>query len=204
MIFLNNKIGIRKTFIVIICALFLFQLNGCCKKKNIEQTKKSVKKSSGSSEYKPIEEDEISVPDAEAKLLKNTGLSYSIDRKPAPAPVIPINNFSLFEREYLEGIKELEKENFSRAMQIFEEILKTYPDGEEASIAELCIAEIYFRGQNNEAALKAYKKIVEKYPGTQAAQNAAEGIKYLESFSKHESKFIPPDIEDKKRRGRGR
>ena len=193
----------KKAFIIIVCSLLMLQLTGCCKKK--EQTNKGYQKSqSQEDDTYSYDEKEISVPDAESKLLKDTGLSYSIDRSPAPAPSKPFSSFSLFEREYLEGVKELEKENYSKAMQIFEEILKTYPDGEEASIASLCIAEIYFRSQNNEAALKLYKEIMEKFPGTQAAQNAAEAIKYLETFSKLEAKFIPPDIEDKRRRGRGR
>ena len=178
----------------------MLQSLGCCRKKEEIPVKKVEK-------TKPKETEEpqdLSIPDDSSKILDKTGLSYSIDRSPAPsAPTF--HYFSDFERNYVEGIKYLEAgstEDLVKAKKIFEDMLREYPMGEEASIATLCIAEVYFRQRNNEAALELYREIVKKYPGTQAAQNAAEGIKYLESFAKHEANFVPPDVEDKKRRRR--
>ncbi len=194
-------LGTEKLVIILFCSIILFQSLGCCKKK--EQPKNNEKITKIEKEDDDTEIPDLSVPDEASKILDKTGLSYSIDRK--PALVNSFNHYSDFERKYLEGIKYLESggnSDFDAALRIFQEILKEYPRGEEASIATLCIAEIYFRTLNNEAALKLYKEIIEKYPGTQAAQNAAEAIKYLENFEKYEKNFVPPDIEDKRRRGR--
>lgn len=191
-----NKIEMKKIVIFLLVSILSVQLIGCCRKK--QPNKKVEVKTTDNSVNKGKD---LSVPDESAKLLDKTGLSYSIDR--SPGPVAPIHTgVSFFEQQYLEGVNQLEAGDLDKALKTFNDILKQYPDSEEASIAALCIAEIYFRSKNNEAALKYYKEIVKKYPGTQAAQNAAEGIKYLEGFAKHENTFIPPEIEDRKRRGR--
>ena len=196
-----KQLCLRKNIILFFCFLLVLQSWGCCRKK-VEKPVKEVQKT----EVKKDTDDykDLSIPDESSKILDKTGLSYSIDRTPAPrAP--SFTYFSDFERKYVEGIKYLEAgsdADLSRAMKIFEDMLNEYPMGEEASIATLCIAETYFRQRNNEAALQLYREIVKKFPGTQAAQNAAEGIKYLESFAKHEASFVPPDDEDKKRRRR--
>ena len=116
--------------------------------------------------------------------------------------IVSLNYLLLSRLTFFSMDKSIFAEDLVKAKKIFEDMLREYPMGEEASIATLCIAEVYFRQRNNEAALELYREIVEKYPGTQAAQNAAEGIKYLESFAKHEASFVPPDVEDKKRRRR--
>ncbi len=191
-----KRISVKKSLILLLALVVILNTAGCCNKKK-EQKVKPVPK------VTDIEEPpkDISVPDDASKLLNKTGLSYSIDRRPSSSPPV-YNTFSLFEKKYLDGVQKLEAGDFDKAMTVFQDILKEYPDGEEASIAVLCMAEIYFRSKNNEAALKLYKEILKKYPGTQAAQNAAEGIKYLEGFAKHENSFISPEAEDRKRRGR--
>lgn len=188
-------LSFKKYYIILLAIVVLLNTTGCCKKKEtkINRVPKTTDK-----EEPP---EDISVPDDASKLLDKTGLSYSIDRRPSSTPPV-YSSFSIFERQYLDGIKKLETGELDKAMSVFQDLLKEYPEGEEASIAALCIAEIYFRSKNNAAALKLYKEIVKKYPGTQAAQNAAEGIKYLEGFDKHENAFISPDAEDRKRRGR--
>lgn len=190
-----------KLGIFFLCSILVLQSLGCCNKKKPPKTVKVEEKTEKNEEEEQPKD--LSVPDEASKILDKTGLSYSIDRKPTPI-ANSYNFYSDFERKYLDGIKYLEagEENLAKAKSIFEDILNEYPNGEEASIATLCLAEIYFRSNNNEAALKLYREIVQKYPGTQAAQNAAEGIKYLENFEKHEKNFIPPDEEDKRRRRR--
>ncbi len=190
-----ERLSIKNILIILLLFAVMLNTTGCCKKK--ERKFNHVPKTTDKEEPPK----DVSVPDDASKLLEKTGLSYSIDRRPAASPPV-YNSFSIFEKQYLDGVKKLESGDFDKAMSVFQDILKEYPEGEEASIAELCIAEIYFRNKNNEAALKLYKEIIKKYPGTQAAQNAAEGIKYLEGFAKHENAFISPEVEDRKRRGR--
>lgn len=95
----------------------------------------------------------------------------------------------------------MQEEKYGDALREFEQIINDYPNTEEASVAAYCIAEIHFRNKSNELALKAFKDILDKYPGTHAAENAREGITYLESFAKHESEYVSPEVEDRKRRG---
>lgn len=191
-----KRLSVKKSLILLLALVVILNTAGCCKKKK-EQKVNHVPKVTDKEEPPK----DISVPDDASKLLNKTGLSYSIDRRPSSSPPV-YSSFSIFEKQYLDGVQKLEAGEFDKAMAVFQDILKEYPDGEEASIAVLCMAEIYFRNKNNEAALKLYKEILKKYPGTQAAQNAAEGIKYLENFAKHENSFISPEAEDRKRRGR--
>ena len=190
-----KRLFLKKSLIIVLAFITFLNTTGCCNKK-VQKNNRISKISDNDSSVR-----DISVPDDSSKILDKTGLSYSIDRRPAANPPV-FSSFSLFERQYLDGIQKLEAGQLEKALSVFQDLLKEYPEGEEASIATLCIAEIYFRSKNNEAALKLYKEIIKKYPGTQAAQNAAEGIKYLEGFAKHESKFISPEVEDRKRRGR--
>ncbi len=187
----------NKIFSIFLCLAVFLCLTGCCRKK--DQAKAPVRET-----VKKISIEEIAVEEKDeskaSKLVTGAGLNYSISR--APAVMAPSNPDHNFEKNYLAGVKLLEKEDLAKALEVFQALLREFPEGEEASVAELCIAEIYFRNKNNQAALELYKEIVRKYPGTQAAQNAAEGIKYLESFSKYEENFVSPEVEDQKRRGR--
>ncbi|HNW33690.1 MAG TPA: tetratricopeptide repeat protein [Candidatus Ozemobacteraceae bacterium] len=108
-----------------------------------------------------------------------------------------------FERRYEKGIELLEKEEYGEASRIFEQMLTESSDPQDASVAEYCLAEIYFRNKSNTRALEVFKQIVEKYPGTPAAENAKAGIEYLENFQKHEADYVSPEVEDRKRRGSG-
>ncbi len=109
-----------------------------------------------------------------------------------------------FERRYEKGIELLEKQEYGEASRIFEQLLTESSDPQDASIAAYCLAEICFRNKSNVRALELFKEIVEKYPGTPAADNAKAGIEYLENFHKHEAEYVSPDVEDRKRRGAGR
>ncbi|HOY66246.1 MAG TPA: tetratricopeptide repeat protein [Candidatus Ozemobacteraceae bacterium] len=109
-----------------------------------------------------------------------------------------------FERRYEKGIELLEKQDYAEASRIFEQLLNESADPQDASVAEYCLAEIYFRNKSNQRALEVFRRIVEKYPGTPAADNAKAGIEYLENFQKHEAEYVSPEVEDRKRRGLGR
>ena len=106
-----------------------------------------------------------------------------------------------FDRKYTQGVELMETGSYGDAMKMFEEILTQFPETEEASVAEYCIAEIHFRNKSNQLALKAFQRIVEKYPNSPAAQNAKEGIEYLETFEENEKNYVSPEVEDRKRNG---
>ncbi len=191
---------LKNYLVLIICLSLLLQITGCCKKR--DNPTNTYSKRNNTEQRSRDNKRDISVPTESSKLIDKTGLNYSIDKNTNSSSFATPKTLSHFERRYLNGVKELENGEYDKALRVFEDILREYPHGEEASIATLCMAEVYFRIKNNEAALKLYKEIVEKYPGTQAAQNAAEGVKYLESFNKLEKEFVSPEVEDRKRRGR--
>ncbi len=138
------------------------------------------------------------VVDSPLEALEKTGLNYSLDSRGKKQKQV---GSAFFETQYLEGIKLMEAGEFTKAVSVFEAIGEKYPNSEEASVAELCIAELYFRSKSNQLALETYKKIIEKYPNSHAAENARAGVKYLQDFEKYEQEHIPSDVEDRKRRG---
>ena len=89
-----------------------------------------------------------------------------------------------------------------KALEVFEEIVKTYPGSDEASMAEYRIAQIHFRNRANNLALETYKRIVQNYPNSPVAENANAAIQYLQTFDEHEKSYVSPDVDDRKRRGR--
>lgn len=174
---------------------------GCCKK-NADTTKKGPATAETGKTVKgnqPQKNDNM--VDRPLDILQQTGLNYSLDNRGEKAKAIkpPANAF--FETQYLQGITLMEKGEYSQAVSLFEAIAERYPNSEEASVAELCIAELYFRNKANDMALQTYQEIVQKYPNSHAAENARAGIKYLEDFEKYEQEYIPADVEDRKRRG---
>lgn len=189
----------KSVFVFLVLSLSI-SLAGCCKRGVKNKSKVN----------KPAVQNEKAVPvvvsQESEELLEKTGLNYSIDRDYIPSVErrVPLQPSGLggFEDSYLRGVDLLEADKYDEAMAIFKELLERFPDGEEASIASLCIAEVFFRNKNNEAALKMYEEIIKKYPGTQAAMNAAEGIKYLKTFEKYEKNYIAPEQEALRRRGR--
>lgn len=107
-----------------------------------------------------------------------------------------------FHRRYADGLRKMEDDQFGDAMTIFEEIVKTYPGSDEASMAEYRLAMIHFHNKNNSAALETYKRILDKYPNSPMAENARAAVTYMESFEQHEKNYVSPDVEDRQRRGR--
>lgn len=197
--FIMKQLCFKRCLSVIVLSILLLQLTGCCNKKPKATAPVSpIIKNTDNNREAVVEESD--------KLLKKTGLSYSVDStvKSAVNRSVPMQPSGMgnFEIQYLKGINLLEQEKLAEALTVFKDILERYPDGEEASVAAICVAEIYFRMKNNEGALNLYKEIVKKYPGTQAAMNAAEGIKYLETFERYEKNYIAPEQEDRRRRGR--
>lgn len=193
---------LEKSAIIILLISALMFSDGCCRKsaRGPESTGSAARQSTaGSGHGRP--DAKTAVVERPAEVLEKTGLNYSIDgtgvaRKNVPAPA---NSF--FETQYLRGVELMEKGEFGKAIELFDELIQRYPNTEEASIAELCIAELFFRNKSNDRALKAYENIVANYPNSHAAENARAGIEYLKNFDRYEQEHIAPDVEARKRRG---
>jgi len=180
----------------------LWQLTGCCGQNTLPPPSRSetaVKQPTGAV---ASGSETLTTVEKPLELLDKTGLNYSIDQTghtPGDKKRSEVSSF--FEKQYMQGVELMEKGEFSEAITVFDELVKRYPNTEEASIAELCIAELYFRNKSNEMALQIYQRIVEKYPHSHAAENARAGIDYLQSFDRFADEHVSPEIEARKRRG---
>lgn len=175
---------------------------GCCRKKVEVPGESRIERAREAANRPKTGKDGEQVSEKPLPMLENTGLNYSIDgsgRKIGKESAMKAG--SNFEKDYLVGVELMEKGEFPQAINIFDELIKRYPNSEEASIAELCIAELLFRTKANDRALAAYERIVEKYPNSHAAENARAGIEYLKNISRYEEEYVSPDVEGKKRRG---
>lgn len=184
---------LKKAIAILMFLAALIQFTGCCGRKKIKtgRSKSSSYISKNDLEKKPAVEKPLSI-------LEKTGLNYSVGSSYSNQRRSQQPN-SLFEQRYMQGVEYMEKDDIANAMKTFEELLRQYPSGEEASIVELCIAELYFRAKSNSMALALYKKIVERYPNSHAAENARAGIEYLENFERYVEEHVPPEIEMQKR-----
>jgi TolA-binding protein len=196
MSFLKNRI------LVLLAITTMVFAAGCCNKgKRKNSSSDDLSNSTLSTGGKAANsKDKKQVSDSPLAQLENTGLNYSIGAKVGKR-TSNHGKGSFFEEKYVKGVDLMEKGEFGDAITLFEEIIKRYPNSEEASVAELCIAEMFFRNKSNKLALATYKRIVQQYPNSQAAENARAGITYLESFEVYEKDYISPDVEDRKRRG---
>ncbi len=192
-----------KSTAAILLSMVLLLTDGCCRRtENSSGDPERAGRQAGQQVNGQKHPNETTVAvDRPVELLEKTGLNYSIDgsgvAKKAGAGV----NNSFFEKQYLQGVDLMEKGEYNKAIELFDELVKRYPNTEEASIAELCIAELFFRNKSNDRALQAYERIVANYPQSHAAENARAGIAYLKNFEKYEQEYVSPDVESRKRRG---
>lgn len=193
----------RIALILFFACLALFA-TGCCQRgSNSGESGGKLPKNPGTGHTPPKKDEggKANLVEQPLGILEKTGLNYSIDSKGKSIRGNKPGGGAFFEQQYVEGIDLMEKGEFTKAVSVFEAIIKRYPNTEEASVAELCIAELYFRNKSNSLALQAYERIVENYPNSHAAENARSGIKYLKDFEIYEKDHVPTDIEDRKRRG---
>ncbi len=197
------NILLQKSALALLLAAVLLLSDGCCSRQTEtpggsgqpgQQTSQQ-----GGTEKGP--DGKTKVVDRPAELLEKNGLNYSIEGVKTAKKAGPAASNNFFEKQYLQGVDLMEKGEFTKAIELFDELIKRYPNTEEASIAELCIAELYFRSKSNDRALQAYERIVANYPQSHAAENARAGIAYLQNFEKYEQEHISPDVEARKRRG---
>ncbi len=186
--------------IVFVC--LLVQLTGCCGRKTLPPPGRADKAVKQPVTSNASGGDRLVAAEKPLELLDGTGLNYSIDESGrTTADQERSKTGSFFEKQYMHGVELMEKGEFSQAITLFDELVNKYPNTEEASIAELCIAELHFRNKSNNMALQIYQRIVEKYPHSHAAENARAGIEYLQSFDRLADEHVSPEIEARKRRG---
>lgn len=187
---------------MVVSVCLLWQLSGCCGQKTFPPPGHSETAVKQQADAVASGSENASTVEKPLELLDKTGLNYSIDQDgKVPGDKKRSEVSSFFEKQYMHGVELMEKGEFSEAITLFDELVKRYPNTEEASIAELCIAELYFRNKSNDMALQIYQRIVEKYPHSHAAENARAGIDYLQSFDRFADEHVSPEIEARKRRG---
>ncbi len=177
--------------------------DGCCRRNSVApgSSTQPGMTSPAVSQTKKQADGQKAIADRPVELLEKTGLNYSIDGSKVAGKPSAAAAGGFFEKQYMQGVELMEKGDYGKAIELFDELIKRYPNTEEASIAELCIAELYFRNKSNDRALQAYERIVTNYPQSHAAENARAGIEYLKNFEKYEQEYVSPDVEARKRRG---
>src|SRR3989304_9094590 len=70
--------------------------------------------------------------------------------------------FLIVEQKYVDAVKE------------FEAIIKTDPDSEYAELSQINIGWAYFLNGDYKRAMKAYEKVLQKYPGTKRTKEILE------------------------------
>lgn len=195
----------EKSAVIALLAMSVLFVDGCCRRDSVAPGSSQQPGMSSSSSSDPSAKKQVdgqkSVVERPVELLEKTGLNYSIDGSKVAGKAAAATAGGFFEKQYLQGVELMEKGDYSKAIELFDELIKRYPNTEEASIAELCIAELYFRNKSNDRALQAYERIVANYPQSHAAENARAGIEYLKNFEKYEQEYVSPDVEARKRRG---
>lgn len=165
----------------------LLALTGCCNRRSVVIVPKEVKRL----------EDTKKADDKASNLLSKTGLTFSITPQSRDVPKAHMaTHLSFFEEQYKKGVDLMEEGSYMEAIKLFKDLMERYPDGEEASVAALCIADAFFKLKSDKEALMFYKLIVNKFPRSHAAENARAAIEYLESIEIFERKHISVDKSD--------
>jgi len=189
--------------LAIVCALTSF-CTGCGKKKSPSENNQT------GGEYRiPVARQPGATTGPSVNLSGNVAFPWlqagrSIDgkelsadqRKTAKAPA------EAFNQKYASGLQHFESGELGKALEVFEEIVRSYPGSDEASMAEYRIAQIHFRNKANGRALETYKRIVSDYPLSPVVENARAAITYLETFDTHEKAYVSPEADDERRRNR--
>ena len=67
-----------------------------------------------------------------------------------------------------EGIKELQKKKYDNAIETFEKVRDRYPYSEQATMAQLKVADAYFFKKKYDEAMQAYKEFEKLHPTSKA------------------------------------
>jgi outer membrane protein assembly factor BamD len=67
-----------------------------------------------------------------------------------------------------EGIKELKKKNYDDAIETFEKVRDRYPYSEQATLAQLKVADAYFYKKKYDEAFQAYREFEKLHPTSKA------------------------------------
>ncbi|MBE7443946.1 MAG: outer membrane protein assembly factor BamD [Planctomycetia bacterium] len=86
----------------------------------------------------------------------------------------PSAAITTMEQRYKYALSLLVEQKYTIAIKEFESIIKTAPDSEYAEVSQINIGRSYFLNGDYKRALKAYEKVMEKYPGTKRTEEILE------------------------------
>lgn len=178
---------VQRAGLAVIGLSLILALPGCCNRKSMVVVPKELKR---------LEETK-KTDEKNQELYKKTGLNFSVAPQTRAVPTNQMSTrLSFFEEQYKKGVEMMESGSYMDAIELFKTLMEQYPDGEEASVAALCIADAFFKLKADKEAFKYYTLIVQRFPRTHAAENARAAIEYLENIEKFERKHISVDKSD--------
>lgn len=86
----------------------------------------------------------------------------------------PSAAITTMEQRYKYALSLLVEQKYTIAIKEFESIIHTAPDSEYAEVSQINIGRTYFLNGDYKRALKAYEKVLEKYPGTKRTEEILE------------------------------
>lgn len=86
----------------------------------------------------------------------------------------PTAAITTLEQRYKYALSLLIEQKYTIAIKEFELIIRDAPDSEYAEISQISIGRAYFLNNDFKRALKAYEKVLEKYPGTKRTEEVFE------------------------------
>ncbi|MGQ3686139.1 MAG: outer membrane protein assembly factor BamD [Candidatus Loosdrechtia sp.] len=86
----------------------------------------------------------------------------------------PAEEITTQEQRYRYAVSLLVEQKYMTAIKEFEAIIKSDPDSEYAEVSQINIGRAHFLNGNYKRALKAYDKVLQKYPGTRRVPEILE------------------------------
>lgn len=86
----------------------------------------------------------------------------------------PSKAINSVEQHYKFALSLLVEQKYVNAIKEFESIIRDFPDSEYAEVSQINIGWAYYLNGDHKSALKAYEKVLQKYPGTKRTMQILE------------------------------
>ncbi len=115
-------------------------------------------------------------PDDDATVAELPSRPHSVSSQSAPAPAPKREEHDQYQHAYDLLMK---KRDFQKAIDAFQALLKTYPDGKYADNAQFWLGETYYAKNELDNALKEFQQLVDNYRDSPKVPDAVYKVGYI-------------------------